>query len=109
MGVGSVTATFVGQNIGARNIPRARQSVRSAMILTVVIAIIGCLAILPIQGTDYQNLLEDTPESLELSVEYMFFILTGLPLTGIFQVSWELIRGAGNDVQPDSCFRRGSG
>ena len=98
MGVGSVTATFVGQNIGARNIPRARQSVRSAMILTVVIAIIGCLAILPIRELIIKIFLEDTPESLELSVEYMFFILTGLPLMSIFQVFMGTYQGSGETM-----------
>lgn len=98
MGVGSVTATFVGQNIGARNIERAKKSVRTAMILTNVIAVVGCAAILPIREQIIKIFLEDTPESLALSVEYMFFILTGLPLMSIFQVLMGTYQGSGETM-----------
>lgn len=98
MGVGSVTATFVGQNIGARNVKRARQSVRTALIITNVIAIVGCLGILPIRELIIKIFLEDTPESLALSVEYMFFILTGLPLMSIFQVFMGTYQGSGETI-----------
>lgn len=98
MGVGSVTATFVGQNIGARNIQRARRSVKSAMILANAIAIIGAAAILPIRELIIKVFLEDTPESLALSVDYMFFILTGLPLMSVFQVFMGAYQGSGETM-----------
>jgi putative MATE family efflux protein len=98
MGVGSVTATFVGQNIGARNIPRARKAVRTAMIMSVVIALIGCIGILPIRELIIKIFLEDTPESLSLSIEYMFFVLTGLPLMSIFQVFIGTYQGSGETM-----------
>ncbi|NLD27050.1 MAG: MATE family efflux transporter [Acholeplasmataceae bacterium] len=98
MGVGSVTATFVGQNIGARNTKRAHQSVKSAMILANAIAIIGAALILPIRELIIKIFLEDTPESMALSVEYMFFILTGLPLMSIFQVFMGAYQGSGETM-----------
>ncbi len=98
MGVGSVTATFVGQNIGAKNVPRARKSVRTAMIITNVIAIVGCLGILPIREAIIKIFLKNAPESLALSVEYMFFILTGLPLMSIFQVFMGTYQGSGETI-----------
>lgn len=97
-GVGSVTATFVGQNIGAKNVARARKSVSSAMILANAISIVGCAAILPIRESIIKIFLEDTPESLALSVEYMFFILTGLPLMSTFQVLMGSYQGSGETM-----------
>lgn len=95
MGVGSVTATFVGQNIGARNVPRARKSVKTSMILAVLIAIVGAIIFLPLRKQLAGIFLEDAPESMSLSIEYMFFILAGLPLMSIFQVFMGSYQGSG--------------
>lgn len=95
MGIGSITATFVGQNIGANNIDRARKSVRSAMILSILIAIVGGAIIMPLREVLISIFLEEQPEALELSIEYMFFLLAGLPLMSIFQVYMGTYQGSG--------------
>lgn len=95
MGIGSITATFVGQNIGAENVKRARQSVRSAMRLSIIIAIVGAAIILPIRRELISLFLGKQEEAMNLSVEYMFFILTGLPLMSIFQVFMGTYQGSG--------------
>lgn len=41
MGIGGITATFVGQNIGANNEKRARASVKAALICATFISILG--------------------------------------------------------------------
>lgn len=95
MGIGSISATFVGQNIGANNEKRARESVKTAMIMSVAFAVIGCIAMLPIRSVLIGIFLESNPEALSLSVEYMFFILTGLPLMSMFQVYMGAYQGSG--------------
>jgi putative MATE family efflux protein len=95
MGIGSISATFVGQNIGANNEKRARESVRTAMIMSVAFAIVGCFTMLPLRSALIGIFLKGNPEALTLSVEYMFFILTGLPLMSIFQVYMGAYQGSG--------------
>lgn len=95
MGIGSITATFVGQNIGANKIERAKKSVKSAMILANIIAVIGAAAIMPFRKELISLFLEEQPDALALSIEYMFFLLAGLPLMSIFQVYMGAYQGSG--------------
>lgn len=97
MGIGSITATFVGQNIGAEKIDRAKKSVQSAMFLAVTMAIVGAAIIMPLREPLIRLFLKEDVqgEALNLSVEYMFFLLTGLPLMSIFQVYMGTYQGSG--------------
>lgn len=97
MGIGSITATFVGQNIGAGNIDRAKKSVKAAMKLSVLMAIIGAIIIMPIREDLIKLFLKEDvqADALYLSVDYMFFLLTGLPLMSIFQVYMGTYQGSG--------------
>lgn len=95
MGIGAVTATFVGQNVGAGNENRAREAVRKAMVLVIIISVIGCLLLMPFRKELAKLFLNRVPEALELSVEYMFFVFTSLPLMGIYQVYMGAYQGSG--------------
>ncbi|HHU55550.1 MAG TPA: MATE family efflux transporter [Acholeplasmataceae bacterium] len=95
MGIGGVIPTFVGQNIGANNPKRARKSVKSALILSSVFMTLGGLALLPFRYQLGGIFLKDNYETLSLSVEYMFFLFTSLPLMAIFQVFMGAYQGAG--------------
>ncbi|MDD4077577.1 MAG: MATE family efflux transporter [Bacilli bacterium] len=95
MGIGAVTATFVGQNVGANNEKRARAAVRAAMILVIIISVIGAMALMPFRRSLAGIFLKRVPETLELSVEYMFFVFTSLPLMGIYQVFMGAYQGSG--------------
>lgn len=95
LGVGGSIATFVGQNIGAENPERARQSVKTAMILTIAIMAIGGLILLPLRQYVGQIFLEPGTESWQVANEYMFFLFTSLPLMAIFQVFMGAYQGAG--------------
>ena len=95
MGIGSITATFVGQNIGAGNTKRAKESVKAAMILSILMAIIGAAIIMPIRRPLIYIFLKEQPIALEKSIEYMFFLLAGLPLMSIFQVYMGTYQGSG--------------
>jgi putative MATE family efflux protein len=98
MGVGGSIATFVGQNIGAKNPKRAKESVKCAMILTLIIMIIGGAILLPIRRQVGMIFPGRSAESLEVGVEYMFFLFTSLPLMAIFQVFMGAYQGAGYTI-----------
>lgn len=95
MGIGQVVATFVGQNIGAENSRRAKKTIKVAMTFTIIFMSIGGLALLPLSRILGSIFLKN-PESLNLSVEYMFFLFTSLPLMAIFQVFMGAYQGAGH-------------
>ena len=95
MGIGQVVSTFVGQNIGAGNIERARHSVRVSMVFTIIFMVIGGLALLPFRNALGSIFLKN-PDTLALSEEYMFFLFTSLPLMAIFQVFMGAYQGLGH-------------
>jgi len=95
LGIGAVTATFVGQNVGAGNEKRARQAVKAAMILVIAISVAGCALLMPFRRQLGGIFLQRVPETLDLSIEYMFFVFTSLPLMGIFQVFMGSYQGSG--------------
>ena len=95
MGIGGVVATFVGQNIGAKNTARAKESVRASMRLTLLIMVVGALILLPFRNIAASLFLEKGSESYNLSIDYMFFVFTTLPMMGIFQVFMGAYQGAG--------------
>jgi len=95
MGIGGITATFVGQNIGAGNTKRARDSVKAALITSIAISLIGAAIVYPYSTPLVTIFLKKSPEAIPLSVEYMFFLLAGLPLMSIFQVFMGAYQGSG--------------
>lgn len=95
MGIGGIIATFVGQNIGANNEKRARESIKCAMILVLILMSIGGAVLLPFRDVFSRIFLEEGGQSIKLCSDYMFFLLTGLPLMGIFQVFIGAFQGAG--------------
>ncbi len=95
MGIGGVLATFVGQNIGAGNEMRARDSVKKSTILSIGIMIVGMAIIIPLRKALGGIFLSDLPEALELSSQYMMFLFLGLPLMAIYQVFMGAYQGSG--------------
>src|SRR5690606_4659922 len=77
------------------NSARAKQTIKVAMTFTIIFMTIGGLLLLPFRRTLGSIFLEN-PESLDLSVEYMFFLFTSLPLMAIFQVFMGTYQGAGH-------------
>ncbi len=94
MGVSTVLATFVGQNIGAQNITNARKSFKCALFLSLTISIGGALVVLPCRELLASALLK-LPEEIELCKTYLFYLLGGLPLMSIFQCFNGCFQGAG--------------
>ena len=94
MAVGSVLATFVGQNIGAGNIKRAKKSVNVAMALSLGIGIVGGLVLLPFRP-QLAGIFLSQPTDMDLCVKYLFYLLVGLPLMSVFQCYNGCFQGAG--------------
>lgn len=97
LSIGNVLATFVGQNIGALQVKRARQSLQCAMLITLVISIIGTIILLLCRKTLVRFFINETThqQAFQFCVYYLYFLLMTLPLMGIFQVWTGCFQGAG--------------
>jgi len=96
MAIGAVLSAYLGQNIGNRNVIRARETFKKAMILSAGIMAIGSIIFLFIREATVSPFIEDDPVTMSLAVEYMFYLLIGLPLMGIFQTFVGTFNGTGN-------------
>lgn len=97
MSIGSVLATFIGQNIGALQVERAKQSLKYAMLITLVISIGGTILLLLARKPLVRFFINASthPEAFQFCVYYLYFLLMTLPLMGIFQVWTGCFQGAG--------------
>lgn len=96
MAIGGVLAAYLGQNIGNQNPARAREAFRKAMVLSVLLMGIGSFIVIWFRAPLVSIFIKDDPDALNLAVEYMFFLLIGLPLMGIFQTFMGTFNGTGN-------------
>ncbi|MDD4194747.1 MAG: MATE family efflux transporter, partial [Acholeplasmataceae bacterium] len=96
MAIGGVLSAYLGQNIGNQNIARARETFKKAMILSAGIMALGSLIFLFIREAAVSPFIKNDPVTLDLAVEYMFYLLIGLPLMGIFQTFVGTFNGTGN-------------
>ncbi|BCR36279.1 MATE family efflux transporter [Mariniplasma anaerobium] len=96
MAIGGVLAAYLGQNIGNQNPDRAREAFRKAMILSVLLMGIGSFIVIWFRAPLIGIFIKDDPTALNLGVEYMFYLLIGLPLMGIFQTFMGTFNGTGN-------------
>lgn len=88
-------AAFIGQNIGAGNPERARQSYRTSRNIAVTMSTIGSLLIWPIRQPILQLLTNDAT-TLGVAMEYMFWVLLTQPLMSLFQNYIGVFNGSGN-------------
>ncbi len=96
MATGAILAAFIGQNIGAQNPARAKETFRKNMILSVGIMSVGSMVIIFFRAPLAGLFLGDDPVALKLTIDYMFFILLGLPLMAVFQTFIGTYNGTGN-------------
>ena len=94
MALGSVLATFAGQNIGNNNPTRALQAYRCCRNLSLAIAIIGGAILFPFRA-QAMALLSNDAEAVRIGTEYATFVVFAQPLMGIFQSYISLFNGAG--------------
>lgn len=98
MGIGHALTTVVGQNVGARQIARVRESFYKALIITIAIGVLGAAFLIifdePIINFFMQS--RDDLSVIELSLTYLFYVSLSMPLMGIFSVFTGLYQGTGN-------------
>lgn len=94
MALGSVLATFAGQNIGKGNSQRALEAYRCCRNLSLIIAIVGGVILFPLRDKA-MALLSNDAETVAIGVEYAAFVVFAQPLMGIFQSYISLFNGAG--------------
>lgn len=98
MGIGSALTAIVGQNMGAEQMDRVKESFHKALKLTILIGLAGCAILIvfdsPILNFFMQS--KDDPSVIELSLTYLFYISLSMPLMGIFSVFQGLFQGTGN-------------
>ena len=97
MSVGSVLATYVGQNIGASQIKRAKESLWASMKLGILITGIGAIVLMFLREPMVSIFIDKelNPEAFDMCVYYLYFLLLGLPLMAMFQMWNGCFQGAG--------------
>lgn len=92
--LGSVLATYVGQNIGAGNPQRARKACKVSRNLGLIVSITGCLILLPVRSW-LVALLSNDPLTQSFATVYVFWTLLTQPLMALFQNYLGIFNGAG--------------
>lgn len=97
MAIGGIMASYIGQNIGNLNPERAKKAFYQGTFVSIGIMSIGSLMGLFIREELARFFLEDQA-ALALSIEYMFFLMMGLPLMAIYQAYIGLYNGSGKTI-----------
>ena len=97
MGVGSALASIVGQNMGADNLKRAKEAVKSSFLFTTAVMVAGGLVILYFSQSIVM-LFSDDPLVIEQGTFYLRVIVMSLPLMGLFQIYIGTFQGSGHTV-----------
>ncbi len=96
MAMGAILSAYIGQNIGAQNPARAKETFLKTMKLSVGIMAVGSLGLIMVREPLAKIFLGDNPEALRLTVDYMYYILLGLPLMAVFQTFIGTFNGTAN-------------
>ena len=97
MGISSAIVSICGQNLGAKNYKRAKDSFKKSIFLTSAIGVIGCI-ILAWQRVNIINFFIQSKDDIEVinqGISYLLFISFSMPLMGIFSSFQGLFQGSG--------------
>lgn len=98
MGIGAALTAIIGQNIGAGNIERAKESFKKASILALSFGIIGGVFMI-VFNTGIVNFFiqsKDDPGVISQAIVYLNFIAISMPLMGMFSVIQGIFQGSGH-------------
>lgn len=96
MAIGGILSAYLGQNIGNGNIARAREAFKKSLILSIAIMGVGALIVMPFREFTLSFFIKEDVVAMALAKEYLFYLLLGLPLMGIFQTFVGTFNGTGN-------------
>lgn len=97
MGVGSALASIVGQNIGADNLKRAKEAVKTSTLVTTAVLVLGGIIIL-VTAESIVRIFSDDPLVIGQGTYYLRLITASLPLMGIYQILIGTFQGSGHTV-----------
>ena len=97
--IGLSVTTFVGQNLGAGNMNRARQGTRTAVLLAEAAAAILMVPVL-LFAPFLASLFNQDPEVLEYGVWFIRLMMPFYFAIGFNQIYANALRGAGNSTAP---------
>ena len=92
--VGQIVSIYVAQNIGAKNIPRAKESIKTGLVMSIAIMVASVLVIIPFR-IPLVNLFNNDADTIGYAAEYTLILILGLPLMAVFQVLMSTFQGAG--------------
>jgi putative MATE family efflux protein len=97
MAIGGIMASYIGQNIGNLNPERAKKAFYQGTLVSIAVMSLGSITGLFLREQLATFFLEDA-DALALSIEYMFFLMIGLPLMAIYQAYIGLYNGSGKTM-----------
>lgn len=96
MGIGSAMATIIAQNLGADNVNRAREAVKTSVIMNTIFMVTGGI-IIYIFAEQFIGVFAGTDHIvMSQGVEYLKLICLTLPLVGYFQIFNGIFQGSGH-------------
>ncbi|MBV1758223.1 MAG: MATE family efflux transporter [Dethiosulfatibacter sp.] len=97
MGISVALITIIGQNLGANNIERAKQAIKTSALLTTVFLVIGGLLIFSSANTIVGIFTSDI-DVLTQGAFYLRAITLSLPFMGFFVIFVGTFQGSGHTV-----------
>lgn len=91
--------TYVGQNVGAGNLQRVKESTRHGIKLSLMFCV-PMVLILMIFGGNLMDIFTDTPEVVEFGMQMLRMMSAGYIGVAITQVLLGVMRGAGDTLTP---------
>ena len=96
---GMAMTTYTGQNVGAGNLDRVKEGMRSGLKLAVSTAA-GITAVILLLGRYLIPIFTDTVELVDLGMRMMSILAVGYVAMAVTQVLSGIMRGAGDTVTP---------
>ncbi|HZJ56858.1 MAG TPA: MATE family efflux transporter [Clostridia bacterium] len=91
--------TYVGQNVGARQMDRVNRGVKSALLMSTIISILMAVVLLP-SGNLLMRLFTQDPEVIHAGIEYLKRVLPFYTMLGAVFILNGALRGAGEAFVP---------
>ncbi len=95
MALSTVMAAFVGQNIGAHNKHRAQKSYIASRNIALAMTFVGIIILFPVRRFMVE-LLSNDPQTIQITMEYIIWVLLAQPLFALFQNYLGVFNGSGN-------------
>ncbi|RKD33933.1 MATE family efflux transporter [Thermohalobacter berrensis] len=98
MGIGSSISTIVGQNLGADNVKRAKEAVKTSAILSTIILAIGGVIVFILSETIIGFFAKNDPIVFNQATYYLKLVIFTMPLMGFFQIFMGTFQGSGHTI-----------